>query len=202
MTSRLVKLLSVVSATLANHHLYQTSFLGHRGTGDHYLGVQGERHGIFGGHLGHHRRHYGGHHRHHRRHYGGLYGHLGGHNDGGHHGEHLGHQEEHQEIHLGGHLEHHVGHKEGQQEQYDVHYGDPHHHIPMYSYGYHTYGGSPYEARMDQTETRTGDTTSGRYSVDLPDGRTQVNSSTCQYCLFAFTAGGQLYCRWSRGLRG
>ena len=125
----------------------------------------------FGGHIldhgGHHGGHGGGHHG----------GHIGGH-DGFHHGGH--HGGGHTAVHVeGGHHGHHGHH------HYDDHYEPPH-----YSYGYNVYGGTPYEARFDKlelennddnpnlrfdkSETRSEGLTTGGYSVDLPDGRTQV----------------------------
>jgi len=113
----------------------------------------------FGGHIldhgGHHGGHGGGHHG----------GHIGGH-DGFHHGGH--HGGGHTAVHVeGGHHGHHGHH------HYDDHYEPPH-----YSYGYNVYGGTPYEARFDKSETRSEGLTTGGYSVDLPDGRTQVVTYT------------------------
>ena len=142
----------------------------------------------FGGHIldhgGHHGGHGGGHHG----------GHIGGH-DGFHHGGH--HGGGHTAVHVeGGHHGHH-GHHE--HHHYDDHYEPPH-----YSYGYNVYGGTPYEARFDKlelendddnpnhrfdkSETRTEGLTTGGYSVDLPDGRTQV-----PFCKSMSAPTGALY---------
>ena len=56
--------------------------------------------------------------------------------------------------------------------QYDGH--QPHH----YSYGYSVHGPRLSDPRYDKTETRIGGMTEGGYSVDLPDGRTQIVTYT------------------------
>merc|ERR1711936_1342352 len=90
---------------------------------------------------------------------------------GGHHGG------EHTAVHVEkghhGHHGHHGYHGHHGHHRYVNHYESPH-----YSYGYNVYGGTPYEARFDKSETRTADLTTGGYSVDLPDGRTQVVTYT------------------------
>ena len=65
-----------------------------------------------------------------------------------------------------------------------MHFGDhqldyyDHYEPAHYHYGYQVYSDDPYEARFDKSETREGDLTTGGYSVDLPDGRTQVVTYT------------------------
>ena len=52
---------------------------------------------------------------------------------------------------------------------------------PHYTYGYTMDGSDPYGGpgpRMDKSETRHGGSTEGGYSVDLPDGRTQIVTYT------------------------
>ena len=52
---------------------------------------------------------------------------------------------------------------------------------PHYAYGYSVHGYDPYGGpgpRYDKSETRDGATTEGGYSVDLPDGRTQIVTYT------------------------
>ena len=55
------------------------------------------------------------------------------------------------------------------------------HHPYHYSYGYSVYGPGLYGGagpRFDKTESRIGGVTEGGYTVDLPDGRTQIVSYT------------------------
>merc|ERR1711936_234813 len=131
--------------------------------GDHHGGHQVGP--DFGGHIlghgGRHRGHGGGHH-------GGYNGVHDGFYHGGHHGG------EHTAVHVEkGHHGHHGHHGYHGHHRHVNHYESPH-----YSYGYNVYGGTPYEARFDKSETRTADLTTGGYSVDLPDGRTQVVTYT------------------------
>ena len=107
--------------------------------------------------------------------------------------------------HASDHLAHHGPHT----ILTPVHYGD--HQLlhdnyapPNYSYGYSLYGDSPYEARMDKTETRTGHLTTGGYSVDLPDGRTQVRATAnppppppCRWSPTPWTGPPGLWPPWS-----
>ena len=61
---------------------------------------------------------------------------------------------------------------------YDDGYGYYH---PHYAYGYSVHGYDPYGGpgpRIDKSETQQGGFTEGGYSVDLPDGRTQIVTYT------------------------
>ena len=158
--------LSLTAAKDGGHH------------GGHHVGPD------FGGHIFGHGGHHGGH-------------------GGGHHGGHIG---VHDGFHHGGH--HGGGHaavrvEKGHHGHHGHHHYDDHYEPPHYNYGYNVYGGTPYEARFDQSmarmetnddqnlnlrfdksETRTEGLTTGGYSVDLPDGRTQVSFSTFVIVIF------------------
>ena len=122
---------------------------------------------------------------------------------GGHHGGHIGVHDgfHHGGHHGGGHAAVHV--EKGHHGHHGHHHYDDHYEPPHYNYGYNVYGGTPYEARFDQSmarmetnddqnlnlrfdksETRTEGLTTGGYSVDLPDGRTQVSFSTFVIVIF------------------
>ena len=81
-----------------------------------------------------------------------------------------------------GYGQYRLKHKDASEDHDDPGHDDEYgNYPPHYAYGYSVHGNDPYGGpgpRYDKSETMAGMTTEGGYSVDLPDGRTQIVTYT------------------------
>ena len=106
------------------------------------------------------------------------FGHFNGYVQRGYHPYHHSHGH-HYQTDFASHLVPQASHKSYEvQDDYETSYG---YYSKHYSYGYNVHGYDPYGGpgpRFDKSETSMGGMTEGGYSVDLPDGRTQIVTYT------------------------
>ena len=94
---------------------------------------------------------------------------VGQHSHEAHYHNYQDHHYNAEEYH-GGHANHEYGYEDHAAYSY-----------PYYAYGYSVHGYNPYGGpgpRYGKSEARDGINTKGEYSVDLPDGRTQIVTYT------------------------